>query len=369
MFRKNLIEYAVILLFKDRADHLFSFTIFTFIVSLLSAVLFVSDAIRSDLVDAAKFGPDIVVENTLAGRAYKLSEEDRESIADLAGVSAVEGDVEGYYYFSQQRVWFHLIADSSLSLREMSVGEGVKEAMKAWHYDDAFNFFSTEGKITLKMLKTESKQTNVLSNDVIFMHPANVRAILGFKVDEYSKLLVTVPNPNEVGDITLKIVQLLPTVKATSKEDIQASYRHLFYYKGGIFMILYWVCMVAFLILLKNQISLAYGEKKKEIAILRSIGYAIKDIIALKFIQNTVVALSAFLLGVWIAYMYVFIFQAPLLRAIFLGSQLGRSVEFTPIVDLNLLFLLFVFSVIPFLAFVIIPSWKIAIADMSEAVR
>lgn len=39
------------------------------------------------------------------------------------------------------------------------------------------------------------------------MHPANVRAIFQTKVDEYSKLLVTVPNPNQVGTFTLKIVQ------------------------------------------------------------------------------------------------------------------------------------------------------------------
>ena len=35
----------------------------------------------------------------------------------------------------------------------------------------------------------------------------------------------------------------------------------------------------------------------------------------------------------------------------------------------NMLFLIFVFSVIPFLAFVIIPSWRIAVSDMSEAVK
>lgn len=90
-------------------------------------------------------------------------------------------------------------------------------------------------------------------------------------------------------------------------------------------MILYWVCMVAFLILLKTRSALRTA-KEKEIAILRSIGYAIKDIIALKFIQNTVVALSAFLLGVWIAYMYVFIFKLLCFER-FLGSQLGRSVS------------------------------------------
>ena len=37
---KNFIDYAVTLLYKDRADHAFSFFIFAFIVFILSAVLF-----------------------------------------------------------------------------------------------------------------------------------------------------------------------------------------------------------------------------------------------------------------------------------------------------------------------------------------
>ena len=369
MLTKNLSEYAIILLLKDRADHLFSFLIFTFIVSLLSSVLFISDSIQLDLIEATRFQPDIVIENTLAGRAYKLNDEDKLIASQIEGVSVVEGVVEGDYYFAQQRVWFHLIGDASMPIKEIRLGEGVKEAIKAWHYSDELNFFTMKGKITLKVAKTESKQTDILTNDVIFMHPANARAILDFKIDEYSKLYVTVPNPNEVGELSLKIAAALPSSKVTSKEDIMASYQNLFYYKGGLFMILYLVCMVSFLILLKNQISLVYGEKKKEIAILRSIGYGIKDIITLKFIQNAFVALSAFLLGIALAYVYVFVFQAPLLRAIFLGSELSHSIELTPVVDFQILFLLFLFSVIPFLACVILPSWKIAIADMSEAVR
>jgi len=82
-----------------------------------------------------------------------------------------------------------------------------------------------------------------------------------------------------------------------------------------------------------------------------------------------IVSLSAYLLGVASAYAYVFILDAPLLRDIFLGGELRNFITFTPSINFNMLFLIFVFSVIPFLAFVIIPSWRIAIGDMSEAVK
>jgi len=39
------------------------------------------------------------------------------------------------------------------------------------------------------------------------------------EMDEYSKLYVSVPNPNEVGNVALKIVEIYPSAKATTQED------------------------------------------------------------------------------------------------------------------------------------------------------
>ena len=366
---KNFIDYAVVLLLKDRADHFFSFTIFSFIIFILSSVLFISDSLQYDLTQSIKSKPQIVVENTRAGRAFQMHEGYVYDVSAITGVSSVEGAVDGYYYFAQKRVWFHIIGDESLAKDEMVIGQGVQTAMAELYYNDVFNFLTEERMISVKIDKITPKSTNIISNDAIYLNPKMARLVLGLEENEYSKLYVSVPNPNEVAEIALKIVGIYPNAKATSQADAIADFRHIYYYKGGIFMILYVVAMVSFFILLKNQISLVYGEKKKEIAVLRSLGFCIKDIIALKFIQNSVVSISAYLLGVALAYVYVFFFNAPYLRTIFLGSELENSISLTPVVDLNVLFLIFIFGVIPFLAFVIIPAWKIAISDMSEAVR
>ena len=65
---KNFIDYAVTLLYKDRADHAFSFFIFAFIVFILSAVLFVSSSIQSDLTNLTRSKPEVVVEALRAGK-------------------------------------------------------------------------------------------------------------------------------------------------------------------------------------------------------------------------------------------------------------------------------------------------------------
>ena len=369
MISKNFIDYSVTLLRKDRADHSFSFAIFAFIVFVLSSVLFISGSIQNDLEKVIKLRPDIVVEALRAGKRDLMHDGYIYDASKITGVASVEGAVEGEYYFGQKRIWFRIVGDENLDENEMIVGEGVKKEMAELYYEDVFNFLTEEKMISIKINKTAPHETGIVSNDVIYMNPVTAREVLSLKEGEYTRLYVEVPNPNEISEVALKIQNLYPNTEVTSIEDGVAKIRHLYYYKGGIFMVLYVVAMVSFFILLKNQISLAYGEKKKEIAILRSIGYCVRDIIALKFIQNIVVSFSAYLLGVAGAYIYVFLSGAPFLRGIFLGGEMANFTEFTPVIDFNMLFLLFVFSVIPFLAFVIIPSWRIAVNDMSEAVK
>ncbi|AII14833.1 ABC transporter, permease protein [Campylobacter iguaniorum] len=369
MISKNFIDYSITLLFKDKADHSFSFLIFSFIVFLLSSVLFISDSIKYDITNSIKSRPDIVVEALRAGKDDLIHDGYIYDISQISGVGDIQGIVDGMYYFGQKRVWFHIIGDENLDEYEMIIGSGVKEAMQELYYEDVFNFLTEKQLIPIKINKISPHETNIVSNDVIYMNPQTARDVLSIDAGKYTKLYVSVPNQNEVSEVALKIANLYPNTVATSAEDAVAAVNNLYYYKGGIFMILYVVAMVSFFILLKNQISLVYGEKKKEIAILRSIGFCIKDIIALKFIQNIVVSTAAYLLGIALAYIYVFVANAPLLRNIFLGSELNNSITFTPVIDFDILFLIFIFSVIPFLAFVIIPSWRVAISDMSEAVK
>ncbi|MBE3022188.1 ABC transporter permease [Campylobacter sp. RM13119] len=369
MVSKNFIDYAIKLLYKDRADHAFSFIIFTFIVFILSSVLFISSSIQNDLSLSIQNSPSVVVEAVRAGKKDTMHDGYIYDIKRINGVSDAWGVVDGYYYFGQKRIWFHIIGLDELDENEMIIGEGVKREMAELYYEDVFNFLTEHALIPIKINKTASHSSNIITNDVIYLNPTTARAVLSLEEGEYTKIYVDVPNENEISQVALSISNLYPNTQALSMEDRISDIRHLYYYKGGIFMVIYSAAMISFFILLKNQISLAYGSKKREIAILRSIGYAIKDIIALKFIQNFTVATSAFLLGVALAYIYIFIFNAPLLRNVFLGLEIENSVTFTPIVDFNMLFLIFLFSVIPFLAFVIIPSWRIAIADMSEAVK
>ncbi|SKB42724.1 ABC transporter permease [Malaciobacter marinus] len=366
MLSRNFIDYSIKLLLKDKTEYFFSFIIFTFIVFILSTVLFISDSIKYDLLSTLGNQDQIIVTNTKSGKYFPLNENHINTILQLDGVENVQGKVDGYYNFSQSSRLIHLIADDSLSDDEIIVSKDIKLLFKIFHYDKEFNFLTLDGTLTKKIKSVIA--SNILSSNTIFANSDVSREILQMNDEQYSYLSVYVPNDNEVEFLARKIMDIFPNTIAISKTQLQSYYRQIFYYKGGIFMILYIVAMLTFFILLKNQVSSVLTEQKKQIAILRSIGFSIKDIISLKFIQNSVIALSSYFIGVLTSYIFVFIFDAPIVKNIFLGEQM-ENIIFTPTVDFRMHFLIFLFTIIPFLAFIIIPSWKVAIEDISEIMK
>ncbi|WP_164967622.1 ABC transporter permease [Arcobacter sp. CECT 8985] len=366
MLNRNFVDYSIKLLLKDKTEHFFSFVIFTFIIFILSSVLFVSDSIKYDLLSTLGAKDQIIVTNTKSGKYFPLNEKHLDLIIQLNGVEDVVGKIDGYYNFAQNARYIHIIGDDSLSDDDIVVSKDVKDLFMKYGYKKEFNFLTINGTITKNIKKVID--SNILSNNTIFANNYIARKILDINDDQYSYFSVNVPNSSEVDFLARKIMDTFPNCKAVTNDEIQSDYREIFYYKGGIFMILYIVTMLAFFILLKNQVSSVLGDKKKQIAILRSIGYSIKDIILLKFIQNIVVSISSYFIGVCLSYIFVFIFNAPLIKNIFLGQGMENLI-FTPVINFRMLFLIFMFTVVPFLAFIIIPSWKVAIDDISEVMK
>lgn len=366
MLNKKFIDFSIKLLLKDKTEHFFSFFIFTFIVFILSTVLFVSDSIKFDLLSSMNKNEQILLKNTKAGRYAFFNESHIDEIIQFNGIKDVIGKVDGYYNFMQGQQLIHIVSDDELEDDEMLVSKDIKNLLASFDYEDEFNFLTSNETITKSITKVID--SNILSHNTIFVNTDSAREILEMSDDEYSYLSITVPNNNEIDFIARKINSIYPHVNAVVESIMQSQYRHIFYYKGGIFMIVYIVAMISFFILLKNQVSSLFGEKKREIAILRSLGFSIKDIILFKFLQNSIISICAFLVGVIGSYAFVFIFNAPLFKNIFLGDGMSY-LEFTPVLDIKMLFLMFIFTVIPFLAFILIPSWKIAIKDISEIMK
>jgi len=392
MSNSAFFHFLLLLLYRYKSKHIGAVLISSLIVALLSSVLFISASIQNETLLALQQQPDFVVQKIRGGKRVDVPAEWQEEIREIHGVTTITPRVYGSYYFDPNEEHFllygvdlfdeqshRIINDivnntdvkTLLSADQMIVGEGVQEFLKAHYYDGFYNFKNPDGEIIkVSTYGTFDKETSIISNEMIMMEIDLLRSILGVGDDMLTDIVFNVPNEAEWDNIITKLHLLHYDIRVITKEEVSKAYQNLYNYKGGLFLLLYLIVILTFIMILYQRYSMVYSSEKKEIGILRAVGWSIKDIIKLKFLESLFIALLAYFSGVIAAYYYVFIFGAPLLSGLFLGTEnLTNHVTFAPAVDFGLLGSIFLFFVVPFMAAVLVPAWKIAVTEPKEAMK
>ena len=387
-----LIEYALNALLREKYKSFFIMSIFTLLTFLLTSVFFITNSIKYELQSTVDTLPQIIVQKIKAGRHYDIDENVVDDILEIAGVDDAVARVWGYYYFENagvnfsivgidayerqyKKIFENIIEDFDFETLEqtpsMVVGRGVKEIMKQSYYDEYFNFIKPDGSLKrVDVAGVFDGQTQLESNDMIVMPKETLKEIFGMDEMQATDIVVKVKNPQEVSTVAAKIKLIYPDTRIITTQDLQISYQNIFDYKSGIFLALFVIAIFTFFIIIYDKASGLSSEEKREIGILKAIGWKIDDILKEKFYEAFILSFFAYLLGVILALLYVYLFQAPILRDIFVGySQLKTSFELPFIFDLHTLFLVFFLSVPIYVAAIIIPSWKVATLEADEVIR
>jgi len=376
--------------FKARKKHAGVIAISLVILFLLSSVLFISASIRYSLKQTLQAQPDFIVQKIQGGERVNLPTAWIDRLLDIYGVEKVTSRVYGRYFFKEkqesalivgvdfmdeqshaglQKLMGNTDLKTFLDGDKMLVGEGVSRYLKSHFYPTHYSFLTPQGvykKVALfKVLPAES---NLLSNDMIILPQELAKEILGLGEEEITDIALNVPNEDEWDNAADKISAFYYDLRLITKQDIRKAYENLYNYKGGFFLILFLIALTTFVLILYQRFSMVYSSERRQIGLLRALGWSISDVLRLKFYETLIVIMISFVLGVVLAYGYVFMLGAPLLREIFLGgANLSNHVQLIPVVDFGVLSTIFLIYAVPFIAAVLIPVWRIAVTDPKEA--
>jgi len=253
----------------------------------------------------------------------------------------------------------------------MIVGQGVYEILKQSYFEDYFLFVKPNGDSKQVNIGGVFKSsTNLESSDTIVMSKDLVREIFELDENYATDIIVKVANPKEISTIAWKIKELYPDSRVISKEDIKVSYQNIFDYKSGIFLAFFILAIFTFFIIIYDKASGLSSEEKKEIGILKAIGWKIDDILIVKFYEALIISATSFLLALMLSIAYVYLLEAPLLKDIFMGYSILKP-EFKLPFSLNfqVIALLFFITIPIYVAATIIPSWKAATLEADEVIR
>ena len=386
------LHFLLLLLLKHKKKHLGIFLLSSLLIALLASTLFITASLKKDIFSTLDSQADITLQKYQAGRLMNVPASWLDEALTIKGVTKAQGRIYGEHYYEPKEEHFLIIGidfydtqvqknlqkilqnidiEEFLKRRNMIIGTGVKKFFDKYAYTDYYIFHPPDrSKEKVYIYDTLPQTTALIGSDVILMDIDEARKILGIAQNEFSDIILEVPNKNERLTVYEKLLISHFNTRIITKEDIQKHYENLFNYKGGVFMVLYTIALATFLLILYQRYSLITTADAKEVAILKSVGWSIKAIISFKLAENFIVAFFAYIFGVIGALIYVYIFGAPLLRNIFLGyNNLQNDAAFTPAIHLSDLVLLFLLFVPPFMLAIIIPLWRVAITEPNEVLK
>jgi ABC-type lipoprotein release transport system permease subunit len=315
----------------------------------------------------------------VAGRQGFIPLSYMDSIRQIRGVQSVTPRLWGYYFDGQNGANYTLMTNADLKGRpgEIIIGKGVtlRRATPSDNVitrkNDSIPFKTYDGSYLMLTVKgILPSASELVTSDLVLVSEEDFRKIFSISKDEATDLVLQVRNEKEFSTIAAKITQLHPDTRPILRNEILRTYEAVFDWRGGLIIVILSGAFFAFIILAWDKATGLSAEEKREIGILKAIGWETSDILLMKFWEGAAVSLSAFLMGILFAYLHIFFTSSALFAPVLKGwSVLYPDFKLTPFINAYEIAILFFLTVIPYTVATIVPSWRSATIDPDSVMR
>jgi ABC-type lipoprotein release transport system permease subunit len=370
--QRYIIDFTLSALLRRKGKNLSLLLVYVTIVFMLSSALFFAHALKREAALLLKGAPDIVVQRMVAGRQEMVPTGYINRIGRIRGVMSAKARLWGYYYYPSAKANFTVIAPEDFGHKDgqVLIGNGVSRILSIGKGQEMW-FQGADGTgMRFIVASTMRAESEIVSADVVLMSTADFKRLFLIPEGQATDLLLTVKNPRELGTIAEKIIRLLPDTRPIVRDEILRTYDAIFNWRQGIVVAVLSGALLAFIILAWDRASGLSAEERKEVGILKAIGWDTSDVILVKFWEGAMISLTSFLLGMILAYVHVFFSSGVLFAPILKGwAVLYPDFRPQPFIDADQVVTLFFLTVVPYTVATIIPSWRAATIDPDSQMR
>jgi ABC-type lipoprotein release transport system permease subunit len=387
----NILDFSLSSLWRRKLKNLGIMFIFAVVIFLLGSFQMLTGALTNSAKSVLENTPEITIQKMSAGRQEAIPVAYIDKLRSIYGIRAIIPRVWGYYFDESHLANFTILALDHESMPDSNrlnltldhghfpkrtetgtavIGRSIQNIL-GLNKRRIFSLFKPD--LSLKSFETVgifSQQTDLLTNDLIVMNLADARDLFAIPQSMVTDLCIYVANPTEIETIAKKIALLLPDTRVLTKSQIQKTYQVVFSWRSGFASICLLTALVAFAILAWDKASGLSPEERREIGILKILGWETGDILAVRFWESTLVSTLAFIIGCTAAYIHVAFFDASLLKPVMVGwSVIHPPFKLLPSVTVADLMLIFSFSVMPYLGATVIPAWRCSTVPPDSVIR
>lgn len=369
---RHILDFTLSSLLRRKGKNGALLLVYTLIIFILASVLFFTYALKREATLVLNEAPEIIVQRTLTGRYQAIPIAWGDSISKINGVISVRPRLWGYQYDSviQANYTLTVPADNQPESGSIDIGSGISRMRSAFP-GDIIAFTGHDGlprSFTIRNVLDHESQ--LLTSDLILLSEADYRDFSGIPPDQATDLSLRVHNPREYATIAEKITKMHPEARPIVRSEIQRTYDAVFGWRSGLVIVIFSAAALAFVIFAWDKATGLSAEERREIGILKAVGWETSDILLMKFWEGTVISLTAFLVGTILAYAHVFLTSSVLFAPVLKGwSTLYPTFRLTPFIDFGQLATLFFLTVVPYTITTIIPSWRAATIDPDAVMR
>lgn len=370
--QRNIIDFTLSSLLRRKGKNVSLIFVYTLVVFMLASVMFLTYSIRKEASVILQDAPEMVIQRMVAGRHELIPLSYIDKIGAIRGVNFVRGRLWGYYYDPVTGANYTLIVPESdpPGPGKITVGQGVARA-RLVSEGDTIEFRAHDGALVeLEIGSTIGAESELVSSDLILISRDDFVRLFGTPGSHATDIVVGVRNPKEILTVALKIARLLPDTRQILRDEILGTYDAVFNWRGGIMIVILSGALLAFIIFAWDKASGLSLEERREIGILKAIGWETSDVILMKLWEGMIVSLSSFLSGTLLAYAHVFFTSSRLFEPVLKGwAVLYPEFKVIPFIDASQVVALFFLSVVPYTVATIIPSWRAATVDPDSVMR
>lgn len=377
--QRYILDLSLSSIKRRRGKNIALVSVYAFVLFLLASVLFSAEALKREAAQILQDAPAMTIQRLVAGRQDLIPTDYIDPIKQIRGVQSVEPRLWGYYYDALSGANYTIMINAALEDRigEIIIGSGVSrrsaEGMPSGEMreNDILPFKTYDGSILpLKIKGLLPFTSELVSADLILMSETDFRKLFPIASGHATDLILTVRNTKELSTIASKITQLYPDTRPILRDEILRTYEASFDWRGGVIMMVLSGALCAFVILAWDKATGLSGEEKREIGILKAVGWETTDILLMKFWEGAAVSLASFFIGVLLAYLHIFVGSAILFEPVLKGwSVLYPNFRLTPYISVYQIATLFFLTVVPYTVITIIPSWRSATIDPDSVMR
>jgi ABC-type lipoprotein release transport system permease subunit len=370
--QRNIIDFALSSLLRRWKKNLALTLVYAFIVFTLASVVFFTEALKREARAVLHGAPGIVVQRLMAGRHDLIPESHLEVLKRITGVGQVQGRLWGYYYEPSTGANYSVVASGEPPLEPgtIAIGQGVSRTLNA-AAGDLLPFKGADGAyVSFEVVRVFSAASELVSADLIEMPAADLRRFFGIPDGYYTDLTMRVRNEKELVVVADKIRRLLPDTRPILRDEILRTYDSLFDWRSGLLLVIFAGAVAAFVIFAWDKATSLSMEERREMGVLKAVGWETSEVIAMKSWEGAVISLAAFFGGTLLAYAHVFFSSALLFEPLLKGwAVLYPRFQLVPHIDPYQVLALFFLTVVPYTAATVVPSWSAATVDPDSIMR